>query len=99
MQTFVAAPNERLGGLGRFGDGLAADGGGEALVEGEVEVAADGVEGDEVVEVEDFGEFNGDLGVGEYGVEDGEAVDVGFVFGRWGGLVVVVGGSAALRRG
>lgn len=63
-------------GLVGFAAPLGFDHGGEAAVDEHVEVFGDGVEGDEVLDVEVFGDFEGEFGVVEEGVED--AVVVGF---------------------
>ena len=81
-QAPVAAVDEDAGRLGRFALGLLEDERGEAVVDHAVEVAADGVEGDEVLEVHVLGELEDQLRVLEEGGKDPEAIGAGFGAGR-----------------
>ena len=72
----VAAEGERAAAFGGFAGALAEDGGGEPGVDYGVEVAGDGVEGDEVAEWGDAGEVEDKFRVEEDAVED---VEVGIV--------------------
>lgn len=83
----VAAEGEGAGTLGGLAEGLAEDDSSEARVEDGVEVAGDGVEGDEVAEGEGGGEGEDEFRVEEDAVEDVEVWRVGALVGEgrgWG---------------
>lgn len=68
----VATEDEDAGGFGGVGESVVHDDGGEAGVDEEVEALRNGVEGEEGVDGEVLGVFDGQLGVGEEGGEDVE---------------------------